>query len=475
MKLEELKNDLPETPNFIHNIIKEEVARQTKRTNVIPIKNKNKWNIGRVVAAVIACIVVTSSVVYAGTKLYNMYLEKKGTYSVTTNIQVNEGGTGLNLPKQIHDISITSTYIPDGMEWIEEGDKLCYVNTPYKGGISISTVLMDKADLSEALLDKNVVESEEYTFGDYDGVYLQYHDLKKDKSFNQIIYLLCPQEYRVLTIYIGDDVTREDAYKFAEGIVITKNDKMIDTDRLSTWSDIANPEIMTEYNPITKAKVPIHEIGDVFELGSGYADDNFVDPGSIEVCVNSVQIADDLQLLENEKIPSEWKNAVDENGKLVSNHLSYIKSGDGVESLDNVVDEKDVNQKLVYVTVTYRNTTDKQLNHFLYIGTLMTVAKQNDGTYKVYVDGETPGDGYDRYIGDSVARIGEMEYSNVWEDYGDGGNYISLEAGESIKINMAWIVNEQDIKNLYLNLNSEGGAYTFDDTTIERGIVYIGK
>ena len=76
MRLEELKNDLPETPDFIHNLIQEEVARQTKVTNVLPMqkKNKYKWNMGRVAAAAIACVVATSSVAYAGTKLYHMYL-----------------------------------------------------------------------------------------------------------------------------------------------------------------------------------------------------------------------------------------------------------------------------------------------------------------------------------------------------------------------------------------------------------------
>lgn len=34
MRLDGLKNDLPETPDFIHNMIQEEVARQTKITNM---------------------------------------------------------------------------------------------------------------------------------------------------------------------------------------------------------------------------------------------------------------------------------------------------------------------------------------------------------------------------------------------------------------------------------------------------------
>ena len=92
MRLDGLKNDLPETPNFIHNIIQEEVTRQTKTTNIIPMKapNKLKWKIGRVAAVALIGIMGTSVAAYAGTKLYYMYLEHRGQYSVATGINVDE-------------------------------------------------------------------------------------------------------------------------------------------------------------------------------------------------------------------------------------------------------------------------------------------------------------------------------------------------------------------------------------------------
>ncbi len=48
------------------------------------------------------------------------------------------------------------------------------------------------------------------------GVLQKLLDLKQDKSFDKRIYLFYPEEYRVFTIYFGDDVTKEDAIKFAE-------------------------------------------------------------------------------------------------------------------------------------------------------------------------------------------------------------------------------------------------------------------
>ena len=67
-----------------------------------------------------------------------------------------------------------------------------------------------------------------------------------------------------------------------------------------------------------------------------------------------------------------------------------------------------------------------------------------------------------------------MTYYSVSEDYGNGGNYISsLKPGESIQVNMAWIVNENDLDNMYLNLNGDGGAYEFSDSILNTGLVDI--
>ena len=109
----------------------------------------------------------------------------------------------------------------------------------------------------------------------------------------------------------------------------------------------------------------------------------------------------------------------------------------------------------------------------LYIGTLLLMDHE-DGAYQIYDPTEQSGDDYDRVIWDGVARTAEMTYSSVSEDYGNGGNYItSLKPGESIQVNMAWIVNENDLNNMYLNLNGDGAAYEFSDSMLKTGLVDI--
>ena len=64
MRLDELKNDFPNIPDFVHDMIQEEVEKQVKSSNVTAMQRKNKFNrsISRVAAAVAVCIIATSTV-----------------------------------------------------------------------------------------------------------------------------------------------------------------------------------------------------------------------------------------------------------------------------------------------------------------------------------------------------------------------------------------------------------------------------
>ena len=38
---------------------------------------------------------------------------------------------------------------------------------------------------------------------------------------------------------------------------------------------------------------------------------------------------------------------------------------------------------------------------------------------------------------------------------------------------MAWIVNENDLNNMYLSLNGDGATYEFSDSMLKTGLVDI--
>ena len=78
------------------------------------------------------------------------------------------------------------------------------------------------------------------------------------------------------------------------------------------------------------------------------------------------------------------------------------------------------------------------------------------------------------FISSSVAKAFEMDYYSVQEAYGNGGNYISsLKSGECVQIEMAWIVDENQLRTCTLILSGNGSSSEFVDSTLETGIVDI--
>ena len=43
MRLEDMKNDIPETPDFIHNMIQNEVAKQLADNKVSNLRRRKRW------------------------------------------------------------------------------------------------------------------------------------------------------------------------------------------------------------------------------------------------------------------------------------------------------------------------------------------------------------------------------------------------------------------------------------------------
>lgn len=480
MKLDDIKKDIPETPEFIHQIVLDEVEKQVGKNEIVvdlsEKRKKKKWKGIHAAAVAIACIIGGSTIIYAGSKLYDMLIEKQGKYSVKTKIEkdtISEEG----LPEEIKEVTIETGYIPEGMEWRDEAH-LSYKETPMLGGFAFDTVLLDSNDFGKALTDVNVVESEKGTWGGHEGIYLQYQDLEQDGSFNQRMYLLYPEEYRVLVMYIGDDVSKEEAIKVAENISLVETERVLKTKDIYTWSKLISPETDTSEVEITtevsKNELKVFDVGESFQMecsGENEAGE-YISSDDISVKVNSVQIADDLSLLDEKLVQQEWKDAVGSDGKLVDNTLSYIKRGDGVETLDEVVKTETVKQKLVYVTVTYQNNSDFTINHMMYNGNIMLL-QDKDEEYSIYNPCSNSEKECDYVEGNSVARATEMRYGSVREDYG-GSNYIpSLQPGESIEVSMAWIVNENDLDKMYLNLSTYGGNVEFTEGALKTGVVDI--
>ena len=55
MRLEDMKNDIPETPDFIHNMIQNEVAKQLADNKVANLRRRKRWTVPKVASGSCVC------------------------------------------------------------------------------------------------------------------------------------------------------------------------------------------------------------------------------------------------------------------------------------------------------------------------------------------------------------------------------------------------------------------------------------
>ena len=101
MRLEDMKNDIPETPDFIHNMIQNEVAKQLADNKVANLRRRKRWTAPKVAAVAAACALAVSTAVYAGVNLYHWFLEKQGSYGVSVKIDAGDAVKKTALPDEI--------------------------------------------------------------------------------------------------------------------------------------------------------------------------------------------------------------------------------------------------------------------------------------------------------------------------------------------------------------------------------------
>ena len=340
----------------------------------------------------------------------------------------------------------------------------------------MDSVLIGDGNLEEGLTDTSVEESEQTTFGEHEGVYLKYHTVQTGTHFNQRIYLLCPEEDRIVTMYIGSDVSKEEAYKVAEGITLTETGEMVSTEDMWDWNTLVENENaalaegdgseLPAYDTVVPAdRLHIYAMGEELYKDPALTEDaegNQTAESKMSLSVDSVQVSDDFSLLNEAYIPDEWKDRLDENGKLKDNEATYIKRGDGVDTLDEVVRTESFPAKLVYAVLTVTNHSDQDLENINYY-IKMSLLDQTDGGYQEKDYMNQSGEDYDYVQWDGGLNIdGGMQYYDSQSDIGK--NYISsLTAGESTKVNVAWIVNEGDLGRMYLEVSGYGATLNGPD------------
>ncbi|SDG19873.1 DUF4367 domain-containing protein [Marvinbryantia formatexigens] len=536
---QKLKQDFPQMPPEIHNIIGQEVNRQLTSS---PRRSSAKQ---RLLFFILAAALLLGTVAFAGLQFYQLYVENEGTYGRKIHVEGNVGrdeadsseasdttnsgaaGTSDAGRTDTNGSGATDTdgarswlqfhYIPEGMGLDYNGFKLHFADSSW--AISVFQIPLEADTSTESLvLSENYVTfSEELEIGNHQAVYLTLQntsDTPTGLSENsapgarQKIYMLCPEAETVLEAVASPEVSKDELIKVLENIELTATHKSpadqntADETGISLIEAAVNlfkallPEPESKDSPV-QTSFTAEEIAQMPSTGEPVSVPCGADTANrqndvtndITAEVIRVQVADDLSLLEVPAyIPSWWSDVTDENGKLKPNEISYIRRGDGVRTLDEVLKTEFIPQKLVFVTVAYTNTGSETLKNICFFITPCAIAEKN-GSYSLYTDSTelrsdlynhraTPGNtATENSGGQNDAAAGNSggltcDYSHFtgaasfsmpyFAPHGGtqrhGGNYITeLKPQETIFIHAAAIINADELPYLFLNLNAVTG------------------
>lgn len=486
MRLENMQNELPKMPEEMRAMVEREVEKQLKTEQTAHFSRRRGRTKKTLIAALVAVMVLGTTV--AAGAAYYLHSEPIGKYGITVKTESNEAGMtdveGPETPLEILPVKMEVSYLPEGMTASESGEdygKYCYADNMYQGGVSIVLYRMDTGDDKFAMSFAGVVSNEDIKVNGHDGAYLEFAKLYEDEiSFNQRIYVAYTDVHYVMEMYVASDVTKEDAIHIAEGIRLIPVTDGLGAPNISgfSWSEyqasMKAAESVEDFSAtlsISKAQMQnTHAVGDSFPV------DTYSDTEKLTLRVADVQVLDNISVLDLSQMDADGQQELagetDAAGNLLPAEINYIRFGDGINTVSEIVKTRQVPQKLVYVTVEYTNTGDSELTDVLFMGGLMKLAEDGD-QMRFYTEEAGAGEEWDVAEVAGVCRHMEMYYYDV---HGGerGNNYIAaLKPGETAVVHMAWFVPEEELGYLYLNLSPAGGVYEFDDTSLAIGYVDI--
>lgn len=236
------------------------------------------------------------------------------------------------------------------------------------------------------------------------------------------------------------------------------------------------------YTAVEKAKLSnTHRIGEEFSFPDiwakidGETGSYDYEDAPLSVKVSDVQILDDSSVLDPAYM-EDLQDAFDSEGNLQPNTIKYIKSGDGVESLDEEIAVEQEALKLIYVTAEYTNQSDAVMENILFFGVITKIEEKED-RYVIYDRAEhSEITGWDRMAySQRGVEDGGMMYYDVQGGESNGTNYMDcLEPGETQVIHFGFLVHEDELPYMYLSLSGSGGTgLEFSEPSIELGYVDI--
>lgn len=405
--------------------------------------------IWKTVAIFTLIFIVFPSTCFAAVHFYKTQIQKN-QYQTDIVITPNSDNTKQNTSSnfEFKPVKLSFTYLPEGSVASEGDDSKYHVPTddnPLAKGIS---PYLYRLDTNKELILSTLftINAEEFSVGD-NRAFL----ITKDDSFNfnKEIYVLFEEERYLAGAFLGYDITTEEAKKIAAGITLEETDTEHATHAYSFAEDLKfQAELQTE-SETRNQQTQLETQSQTYtcsSIGDSIQCDQYP---YCKVTVEKVELLDSISELKTDCFYDiDYKIITDSNGNLIPFQKKLWKTGDGVNTIHELVEEKEVNPKLVYLTIFVTNSSGTDITNFDAFNeiwymkensnkTLMNCTEEivNDYAYEPYTLHCSP-----VYFDASVNPTNDhLRYTTV------------IPAGESITYHVAYLVDEEFTDIIFYN------------------------
>ncbi len=446
MRQNRLNTEVPEIVNAkcqaaYAQIYKECEAMKTKRT----IKMKKSHIIAACAAAALV-IVPTTAMAY---EYLHARMEQTGNYENTVIItpQPTESAESVEeTPVQFMALNIG--WLPEGYVFNEIEGKY---HSEAGGGISYQFLrLPENMTVTEQL--RNTVSSEQYTKDGKQILIAQKADRIGEQgdrlSFNRELWVVFDGTSYAVRAWLTSDLSEADVKQFAESLTLTPSETETAGDYLPEETGGGGGAAQSAAPKVLRDELNLIAIGEAAELNyTGiYAEDTI-----------SMTVTDAWFQKNFDGIEGDYSEYLDENGNVADIVRTWYNPGDGVNTLDEEVLSESVPQKVLVVKATYTNDSDHAVEHTIF-PTLFTL--QNGMAYK---NGYPESDIAERNTEFLHPLKSDGCFFSLQSESSIDKNTITIPAGESVDVQIAYLVSEELQGSLYMNMHLNFSLTVFDE------------
>ena len=436
----------PLSETEVNNIMKK---FNEKKINKKPDRKNNRFIFGTIAAAAAVAIILPTSV-YAYNKIAS--ISKTAKYQNTVVLSANQESSSENTtenPWEIELMDYEFGWLPEG--FVKPDDDWHYENETD----SIAPQFFRLPDGKSTEIDLRFSENYETYKSNGKTAMINYRvsygKSEDELNYGREIWVSFDGTNYFLDICLTDGISQEDTKKIIDNLKLVPTDEVYFSTYLPWEDKTPTTNSGDTVREVDMEKCEVYHVGDTISYPG-----NPNELSGYSITLNSAEITDSFDGINTDGCgwEADYSELMDENGNVAENTRQWIKYGDGINTVDEIVKEETVPMHILKLNVTYTNISDETND----IGIDPLLFQFIDGKPYTYWCSED-----DLDYEDSIRHYRDRGHFSLDADPDKKGgkNAVILEPGESTDVQLAFFVADDEVDKMLIYFSMSGNTLSF--------------